>query len=197
MKKAFFVLFLLSAIFTSFNAFSQSSGHNSLGVYIGPNFSNINIKSPELTSESRSGYQVGLFYRSGKILYGQAGLQYQLMKSNFQMKDSNEASGDVTFRRIQLPLYGGFNLVPVINGVFNIRAYAGPVVSYDFDIPENDVSMSPDDFARFRLDGTLGAGLDVLIFSLDAGYTIGLNNLFKDDLEGKGNYVFVNLGLKF
>ncbi|HUM47408.1 MAG TPA: outer membrane beta-barrel protein [Chitinophagales bacterium] len=199
MKKSFFLVFSVAAFLFCHNAFSQSNNrHNSLGLYIGPNFSNVDIKSPQLTSDTRSGYQAGIFYRSGKLVYGQAGLQYQLMKSNFQIVDSTpDVPGDVSFKRIQVPLYGGLNLVPVINGVLNIRAFAGPVISYDFNILENDPVMSPEDFARFRVDGTFGAGLDVLIFSLDAGYTFGFSNLFSNDLDGKGNYAFVNVGLKF
>ncbi|MEP7128825.1 MAG: outer membrane beta-barrel protein [Chitinophagales bacterium] len=197
-KSIFFILLIITALCNA-DAYSQSKGHhNSLGVYIGPNFSNVNITSPQLNADTRSGYQTGIFYRSGKIIYGQAGLQYQLMKSNFQMTDTTpEVSGDVSFKRIQLPLYGGLNLVPVINGVLNIRAFAGPVLSYDFDIPPNDLSLTVDDFDRFRVDGTVGAGLDVLIFSLDLGYTFGFSNLFTGDFDGKGNYAFVNVGLKF
>lgn len=188
------IFFLLSSV-----SLAQShQHHNAFGVYIGPNFSNINISSPQLNADSRSGYQAGVYYRSGKILYGQAGLQFQRMNSNFQMTDSTpEVSGDVAFKRIQLPLYAGLNIVPVVNGVFNIRAFAGPAVSYDFNITGNDVTMSADDFSRFRVDGTIGAGLDVLIFSLDAGYTFGLGNLFSENYDGKCNYGFVNLGLKF
>ena len=57
--------------------------------------------------------------------------------------------------------------------------------------------MYPEDFSRFRVEGALGAGIDVLIFSLDGGYSFGLSNLFNDGLDGKCSYGFVNLGLKF
>lgn len=199
MKKSVFLLFFIPALISSHISFSQSNvRNNSIGIYIGPNFSNVNISSPQLNADTRSGYQAGINYRSGKLVYGQFGLQYQLMKCNFQMTDSTpEVSGDVTFKRIQLPLYGGLNLVPVVGSILNIRAFAGPVLSYDFNIPPNSLSMTPEDFSRFRVEGTFGAGLDVLIFSLDAGYTMGFSNLFAGDFEGKGNYAFVNVGLKF
>lgn len=199
MKLQVIVFFFITALITGNTALCQSNArNNSLGVYIGPNFSNINMSSPQLNADTRSGYQAGIFYRSGKLVYGQFGLQYQLMKCNFQMVDSTpEVSGDVTFKRIQLPLYGGLNLVPAVGSILNIRAFAGPVLSYDFNIPPNSLSMTPEDFSRFRVEGTFGAGLDVLIFSLDAGYTMGFGNLFAGDFDGKGNYAFLNVGLKF
>lgn len=184
-----------------FSSGVQAQGHyrnNAIGVYIGPNFSNIDITSPQLNADSKSGYQAGIYYRSGKFVYGQAGLQFQKMNSNFQMTDSTpDVSDDLTFKRIQLPLYGGLNLIPIIDGVLNIRVFAGPVISYDFNISENDLPMYPEDFSRFRVEGALGAGIDVLIFSLDGGYSFGLSNLFNDGLDGKCSYGFVNLGLKF
>lgn len=194
-------IFVLSALLVTSSAFSQpGSQHNTFGVYIGPNYSNVDITSPQLSADSRAGFQTGMFYRSGKLLYGQAGLQYQAINSNFTMPDSNttgEINDDILFRRLQLPLYGGLNLMPILKSAFNIRAYAGPVISYDFDIPDNSLSLTPSDFNRFRVDATFGAGMDVLIFSVDAGYTMGMNNLFHQDFEGKGNYAFVNVGLRF
>lgn len=202
MKKFVSHLILLLSLTYSFGSFGQGAGsharNNSFGIYIGPNFSNVDITTPQLNANTRTGYQAGFFYRAGKIVYGQMGLQYQLMTTNFQIPDSMpEVSGNVSFKRVQLPLYGGFNLVPVASRVLNVRAFGGPIISYDVNIPANDLSMTPDDFARFQVMATAGAGLDVLIFSLDVGYTFGLNNLFKSVLEGKGNYAFVNIGLNF
>ncbi|MBA2422533.1 MAG: PorT family protein [Chitinophagales bacterium] len=179
-------------------AFSQPASHNDVGIYIGPNFSNIDIQSPIISADSRTGFQAGFFYRGGNLFYGQMGLQYQLIKTNFAIPDSSGGSNDdVVFRRLQLPLYAGLNLIPVLKGIFNIRAYAGPVISYDIDVLNNTLDFTPSDFNRFRLDGTFGAGVDVLIFSFDAGYTLGINNLFHKQFDAKGNYAFVNVGLRF
>ncbi len=194
--KAMLFLFL---VLTSSIAFSQPAHHhNDIGIYIGPNFSNIDIQSPKLSADSRTGFQTGFFYRGGNLLFGQLGLQYQLIKTNFTMPDSiSQSSDDVVFRRLQLPLYGGLNLIPVLKGIFNIRAYAGPVISYDINVLNNTLDFTPSDFNRFRVDGTFGAGVDVLIFSFDAGYTLGINNLFHKQFDAKGNYAFVNVGLRF
>jgi hypothetical protein len=179
MKKIVLAIFIIAAALISQKSFAQAGDHKTdLGIYIGPNFSNIDITSPELTTDMRSGWQTGLYFRSGKLIYAQAGFQYQLIRSNFSMPDtSGEISGDVTFRRLQLPLYGGINLLPITKGVLNIRAYAGPIISYDFNIPDNTLELQPSDFNRLRVDGTVGAGVDILIFSLDAGYSFGFSDL--------------------
>ena len=93
--------------------FAQNSNRSTLGVYIGPNFSNVDITSPQLTADTKSGYQAGIFYRAGKFVYGQAGLQYQVMNSKFSLVDTTTSNGTVMFRRIQMPLYGGLNLIPM------------------------------------------------------------------------------------
>jgi hypothetical protein len=173
--------------------FAQSK--SSLGFYIGPNFSNISIASPNLTAENHSGYQLGAFYRKGGFIYGQMGLEYLKLQTNFVADDS--LSGAVDLNRLQLPLYGGINLLNPVKKVLNVRAYAGPVVTYTMTAPSFNPEFSIADFRRLGLNGTVGAGVDVLIFSLDAGYTFGLNNLFSSNFDGKADYAFINLGLKF
>ena len=79
----------------------------------------------------------------------------------------------------------------------NVRVYAGPDVSLVLNVPVNELSFTPNDFAKVRIDGTVGAGLDILLFSVDAGYNFGLSNVFSDTYNGKAHYAFVNLGLKF
>ena len=64
------------------------------------------------------------------------------------------------------------------------------------NIPIIDL-RAPEDFAKVRIDATVGAGFDLLLFSLDAGYNFGLSNVFSDNYNGKAHYAFVNLGLKF
>lgn len=174
--------------------FAQST----VGFYIGPNFSNINIKSPNLSVQNHSGFQLGGFYRKGGFVYGQMGLEYLKIQTNLITTDSSgETSGAVDLNRLQLPLYGGLNLLNVSKKILNVRAYAGPVITYTMNASSFNPDFSMTDFSRFGINGTIGAGLDVLIFSVDAGYNFGLNNLFRRSYNGSGDYAFVNVGLKF
>jgi len=178
-------------LFVATFGFAQTK---TLGLYIGPNFSNVNITSPNLSAENLLGYQLGGYYRKGKVLYGQIGLEYMKMQTNLI---GNDTSGAVDLNRFQLPLYGGLNLLNPVKKILDLRVYAGPVINFTTSATSLNPDFSLSDFSRFGVNGTVGAGVDVLIFSLDAGYTFALNNLFSQNFNGKADYAFVNLGLKF
>lgn len=186
------IISVIAILFTTSQAFSQSKN---VGFYIGPNFSNITITSPELTAKNHSGFQAGTYYRKGGFVYGQMGLEYLRLQTDFTANDS--LSGKVSLNRLQLPLYGGLNLLNFSKKIVNVRGYAGPVITYTISAPSFNPDFSLTDFSRFGINGTVGAGVDVLIFSLDAGYTFGLNNLFSSNFNGKADYAFINAGIKF
>ncbi|MBC8048252.1 MAG: PorT family protein [Fimbriimonadaceae bacterium] len=193
MKK---LLVIAACIITHYISFAQDGA---VGVYVGANFPNMDMQNPELTSDNKAGYQAGVFYRKGEVLYGQVGLEYQMMKSNFHFQDTSDIlkEDDVIFRSINLPLYIGANLLPITDNLVNLRIYAGPTVSYLFDVPLNELEFTTDDFNRIRVNGGLGAGLDIMIFSVDVAYNFGVNQLFTDEFDGKTNYATVNIGLHF
>ena len=176
-------------------AFSQAH----VGIYMGANFMGVNMQSPDLSSQTQAGYQAGAYFRAGKILYGQAGLEYQHSRVDFTFSDTADAAmtGPVKLNMIKLPLYAGVNLLPMTDRVVNVRVYAGPTLGYIFNVPLNDVDLQLSDFKQVRIDGTVGAGLDILLFSVDVGYNFGVNQLFTDEFDGKTHYAFVNAGLKF
>ena len=61
----------------------------------------------------------------------------------------------------------------------------------------NEFDFTRDDFSAVKVNGVVGAGVDVLFFSLDAGYSFNTVDLFKNDFDGKAHYAFINAGLKF
>jgi hypothetical protein len=154
----------------------------------------VDIESPDLSAENNSGYQFGGFYRKGGFLYGQVGLDFQQYKMELL---SDSESGQVNLKRVQLPLYAGLNLLNFSKRVVNLRAYAGPVVGYHYGYKIDNPDFTSNDFRRGYVNGTIGGGLDILIFSLDAGYTFGLSDVFAGELEAKGSYAFVNVGVTF
>lgn len=173
---------------------SAQSGKRVIGFYIGPNFSNFNVNTPDLTAAEKSGYQFGGYYRSGGFLYGQAGVEFQQLKTNLL---TDTSSGLVNQKRIQLPLYAGLNLLNFTKGVVNVRAFGGPVFSYNYAYQIDNPDFSSADFSRMQVNGSIGAAVDVLIFSLDAGYNFGFTNMFSGDFDAHGNYAFVNIGVHF
>ena len=191
MKNTTFVF--ISCVLLSTAGYAQSD--HTLGFYAGPDFSNVNIHSPNLSSQNHTGFQLGGYYRAGGFLYGQVGLEYLSLQTGLTIEDST--GGKVNLKRLQMPLYAGINLLNFSKHVVNVRVYGGPVIRYTMNAPSSNPDFSTTDFSRWGVDGTLGAGIDVLLFSLDAGYSFGLNNLFSQEFDGTANYAFVNVGMRF
>lgn len=192
--KKIFVIAVFSMIY-----FAASAQNTKVGLYGGANFLKVNMQSPELSSDTKAGYQIGAYFRAGEILYGQVGLEYQRVNTNFtlaSLPDLNQTD-DVSFKSFNLPAYIGVNLLPLTDNVANVRLYGGPVVSYLFDVPVNDLDFTASDFKTLRLNGGVGAGLDILLLSFDVAYNFGVNELFTDEFDGKTNYASVNVGLHF
>ncbi len=190
MKKLLVILLITTAFY---------SASAQVGIYLGGNFAGVNMKSPELSTKTRSGFQTGFYFRKGDFLYGQAGLEYQMMRVHFhddEIFDENRED-DIKFKQFNLPLYIGLNLVPVVDETVNVRVYAGPTLAYLFDVPVNELEFTPADFAKVRVDGSIGAGVEIFMFTVDVGYNFGVNELFSDEFSGKTHYAFVNAGISF
>jgi Outer membrane protein beta-barrel domain len=192
MKKVFAATFI-GCVF-SVSVFAQSHHPLTFGAFGGLNFSNVKIDTAPFKAATDDGYQLGFYMRKGGFLYGQTGLTFQVFKSHLTGGDST--SSTVELHSLQLPLYVGINLLEPVKGVLNIRAYAGPVMRYDFNVPLNDLHVTVDSIKQLRFDGTIGVGVDVLFLSIDGGYSFGLQNLLKGNFYAKGNYGFVSLGIK-
>lgn len=191
MKKVILILTVATGMAIGVRA--QSGGSN-FGFYIGPNSSSFKVSSPELSAARKAGYQFGAYYRKGGFMYWQAGVEFQQLKSDLV---TDTTSGMVNQKRIQLPLYAGVNILNISKSVVNVRAFGGPVFSYNYNYVIENPDFSEDDFSRVQASGTIGAGIDVLIFSLDAGYNFGFTNMFSADFDAHGNYAFVNVGVRF
>lgn len=89
------------------------------------------------------------------------------------------------------------NVLNFTKSVVNVRAFGGPVFTYNYGYQIDNPDFSSGDFSRVQVNGTIGAAVDVLIFSLDAGYNFGFTNMFSGDFDAHGNYAFVNLGIHF
>lgn len=192
MKKIWIILCCMGM---SVLAYPQSN----IGVYLGANFAHVNMSSPDLSSDNKTGMQAGVYYRTGKVLYGQLGLEYLSLRTHFTyhaLGDIITSEDDVRLHQFALPAYIGVNLIPGEMPA-DVRIYAGPTLTYLFDVPVNQLDLTIKDFRKVGLTGALGAGLDILFLSVDAGYNFGLSQLFDDMYSGKANYAFVNVGVKF
>jgi len=189
------------------------------------NLGNIAVINPQnyalndLTGELKNGFHLGAFARVGGKIYVQPELLYGLQKKTYQfsiqdLQDQTNVKNienHVTFSTIDVPVLIGYKIVDL--KLFNLRAFAGPKfklnagskLSYT-DLTTNTDLKDPatltaikGEFKNAAVGLEVGAGLDVLMFTLDARLNLindVYNTAWQDKPDLTSNFV-VSLGWKF
>jgi len=191
------------------------------GPKIGYTSTELTTDKSEIKNDLKSGFLAGAFVRiKGKKIYFQPEV-YFAAKGGDLNYDLNLAdtvspvsvSKTISLNTVDIPLILGYKLFDA--KVFNFRIHAGPVASFvvnkDFEIkhngedPETEVGEGEDQTIKDAIWGLqAGAGIDVLMFTLDVRYEIGLNNIYEKQegepdsglSEYKSNVFMVTLGWK-
>ncbi|HAH58876.1 MAG: PorT family protein [Lentimicrobium sp.] len=193
MKKIFFLMLFISG---GLLAQAQLVPGFTFGPKIGATFSKFNIDQDQISDELKTTFHYGVFVRMGESVYFQPELN--VMTRNANLENTNQ-SGTIKMTSIDLPLLLG---VRVLNlELLNVRAMAGPVgsmtVSKKINLADVDLDLKKDDLKNFNWGLQFGAGVDILIFSLDLRYEIGLNDVSKlSGFDFKNNMFTVALGVK-
>jgi len=192
MKRAILLtvlIFLAGATFAQFT----------IGPKVGFTMSKLKTNFEDVTEEVKTGFQFGAFARFGKKLYVQPELMY-VTKGGIIKEDLT--SYKVNLSTIQIPVLVGFKLINL--GPVNIRIMGGPAISF---VTNKEVTLSGQELGDAVNDNHIkdgiwsfhmGAGVDVLMFTLDVRYEWGLNNIW-DPLDGytydmKNNLWNISLG---
>lgn len=166
----------------------------------------------DIKPQTYVGFQGGLFVRIKlvKKLYLQPEAYFAMKGGKFNytvQPDPNspiqDASQTIKINAVDVPILVGIHLVDL--KALNIRFCAGPVASYivskDVKVTENGVDMSPVssedaiDDAIWAIQG--GLGFDILKFTLDFRYELGLNDVSNTaGRDFKSNLVNVSIGWK-
>jgi len=193
MKKLLIIFLILFAIQESFGQFT-------FGPKVGYATSKLSTDFDSIKESVKHNFQIGAFARFGKKFYLQPELIYATSGGTLK-NESTGAQEEISRKNICIPLLVGFKLINA--KVINLRVMAGPVVNYDIGtkIESNEYvinQMDPDDLKKASLGLDMGAGVDVLIFSLDLRYELGLNNIYNGDMDMsmKSNMFIVSLGIK-
>lgn len=204
MKKVIFAaVLLLTVSFVSAQVnFGIKAGFNS-----SLNLDNIpSVRSGEydltnVKSELNNGFHLGAFGRLffDKV-YIQPELLYSLQKKDYEFTIQDASSQDidvekyVTFSTVDIPLLIGYKLLDL--KVANLRVFAGPKfrlnagsqVSFK-NLTNNDpvdVNALKGEFKDSQVGLEAGAGVDILMFSLDARMNL-INSLHTASWETKPN----------
>ncbi len=178
MKKAF----LLSAlVFLTSVTFAQFT----IGPKIGFTIGKLNTNFEEAKEEAKPGFQFGAFARFGKKLYVQPEFMF-VSKGGTIQTDLNKSS--VKLNTMQIPVMVGYRLLNF--KVVNLRVMGGPALSFiinkEITIKEGEQFIKDTNIKDAIWSLQLGAGVDVLMFTLDVRYEWGLNNLY--DPQGETSY---------
>lgn len=190
MKKFIFLaVFLLSvsSTFSQFN-FGIKAGYNSSLTF--SNISSISDGTYNLSSvgnEIWNNFQGGLFARVfvGKSVYIQPELLYSIQKKDYKVTLQDLSNNTVTVDKfanistVDVPLLVGIKLLDL--KVANVRAFAGPKLRFnagstlDFNNVTGggfQVTDLTKDIKTAQVGLEIGAGVDVLMFTLDARYNV-------------------------
>jgi hypothetical protein len=220
MKKMIFTAVLLLSVTLGYAQlnFGIKAGYNSsLGMN---NLSSVTTGSYNLnsvSSELANGFHAGVFARIGfNKIYFQPEFLYSMGKKNYTITFKDAATNNVSFDKLvnvstlDVPLLLGYKLLDL--KLVNLRVFAGPKLRFNAGSslsysnlttggPVTQADLTKDvKAAQVGLEA--GAGIDVLMFTLDARYNLigdmyqtKLNSLTIDNIPA--NTFVISLGWKF
>ncbi|HLN52869.1 MAG TPA: porin family protein [Lentimicrobium sp.] len=196
MKK---LIFLAFAIITLIPAYSQTIPGLTLGPKIGATFSRYNLDELSLDEKVRSSFHWGAFVRFGARAYIQPELLF-MKKSGLLIDPLADASEQkISLRTIDVPVLFGIKVVDI--KLTNVRIFAGPiasiVVNKEIEVNNWEDALTKDDIRGANWGIQFGAGADLLIFTVDLRYELGMGDYLKNDgLTMRNDLMTLSVGWK-
>lgn len=183
-------------------------GQFSIGPKVGFNTSKLTTDLDQVSTDLSKSFNFGAFVRIGKKIYIQPEINYLTSGGVFKkpaLDDVNPINQTVEMKSIEIPAIIGWRIINF--GVGNIRIMAGPSASIVTNTtvstsdPDNYINpIEEADISDLNWGLNLGAGVDVLMFTLDVRYQIGLNDVIQEvqgfNFYSKNNLFAVSLGWK-
>ncbi|MGQ8335386.1 porin family protein [Sunxiuqinia sp. A32] len=188
MKKIALLLFLSAAV----TVVSAQSPIN-LGIKAGYNSSKLSIDSDQFNEGSINNFLAGAFLRLnlGKI-YIQPEAYFNSKGGDLKEVTSGTVVKNFDFKTVDVPILLGVKVID--KGPFNLRANAGPLMSFitDKNVDGSGFSIDPDDIKDNFFGWQYGVGADFLFLSLD----VRMENSSEVFQDTKNNMFVVSLGIK-
>jgi|GEM_PF-847469 len=171
---------------------------NEIILYTGVNFTQLSSSST-YQSESDLGYQLGAYYKQGRLLYWQAGARFASAKIGYTPTNSQADSTfeSLTVSDIDLPLTVGINFTSFMNRVLSVRLFVSAVPAFTLKVNDNPYGITKDNINPFILYGQGGLGVNVAFMVLELGYNYGFNEVLENNTDSKPGQMFINLGFRF
>lgn len=198
--KNYILLFCMLCIFAG-SSYAQKTPFFSVGPKIGTNHTNFLSKEHSFGKEGIQGYQAGAFLRLGIFkTYIQPEAYYNFKSTTFDINDntpggSTSVSGKFKFNNIDVPLLIGRKIIDA--KVFNLRAYAGPMVSFLLKDENSNKNYNPEnyDFNNKIWGGQAGIGVDVGNLTFDIRYQSKLSKI-SSFISGPESSIHLSAGIK-
>lgn len=184
---------LFSIILTTFAFSSYAQSPINIGIKAGANFTDFSSNPKDYSSKTASGFGVGAMAR---INLNRSYIQADLMYSEKSVKFESALSSDkAKMKNIEIPVVYGYKLLK--NPLYNVRVFGGGVYSVVLNnLSKSSVDNAFNEFDKSNIGYRLGAGVDILKFTVDVSYDGGLSNISKD-FSSKPNTWFIAVGYKF
>lgn len=203
MKKIFITLLLLPMVLVTFGQTFD------LGVKASYNTTKLNLSTTAVKNgfTNGTGGSFGAFARiGGSKLYLQPELLYNSMTTTYTYSVKNTAgvvistlTNDVKLKTFQIPILLGLKLLDL--KLASVRAFTGPAASFVTNKGIQDLTTQiKDNFTSNSMawDWQIGAGVDILMFTFDIRYDLGISELKTVTADTfKGRTFTVGLGFKF
>lgn len=203
MKKTLMILSLLALVMVTFGQTFD------LGVKASYNTTKFKLSASAIGNEFKngSGVNFGVFARlGGKTVYLQPELLYSSKTATYTSTVKNTlgnvtgtTTSDVKMQTIQIPILLGIKVLDL--KIASLRAFTGPAASFVTNGSLKKLgSQIKDNFTSNNMawDWQLGAGVDVLMFTFDIRYELGLSELKTATVDTfKGRTFTASLGFKF
>jgi len=183
----------------------------SFGIKAGYNANKLTANIDSVSSQFKSGMQLGVFFRAGKRFFVQPELYYSLQGAQYALNDPTNThswSQKVTIGSMDIPILLGFN---IINGkTISFRVDVGPVVSFVTNKTIKDMNsdwlgpLTKSSINSVNWYIQAGLGVDLWFLTFDVRYQGGLNQVISSvesggttwDFSSKNNVFQVSLGFK-
>ena len=177
MKRFTFVMILLLSAGFAF-------GQISLGPKVGFNTSKLTEDVEGIKSDLKNSFNFGVFLRVGNKIYLQPEVNWMTRGGVFKTSDQaspNPINQEIDLKTIEIPVLVGWRIINL--GIANIRVMAGPsgsfIVNKKIKTKNGIEVLEKSDIKDMIWGLNLGAGVDVLMFTLDVRYQIGLNEVIE------------------
>ncbi len=169
--------------------------------HVGTNIQNL-TESPDGSEWSGNpGFQAGMHVMLGRKFFVQPGFQYVSSKSDLSYSTAGGTSAyTLSTSSLRIPVVAGLRFSdPSDEPFLNLRVFGGLAMNFPLDATFNEDGVEDVELGSANFALTAGAGLDISIFFIEAGYDVGMTNVFDDEdfkVDAKQNQFQVNAGVR-